>query len=228
MFDLPAYRTDSAARIWSQLDAPVHMLRLGAQAVDSATQKVAVTHDIWTPAREGHHYVYTLHLQPALTPAEVRSTAGYGRMSVALTNADFAALHSMLQQVKQLHSMYLAGVLDDAAKYSLSGEGDGLCFSTIYSLHNGLVSRNPAGVNVQPYRALQAMCAGFEMFIHRGRETITCGTFSLFNTFAGMAGLILEAERIMALVEGLEERDIQALESVQLTRERRARLQLVQ
>uniref|UniRef100_UPI000ADC8AAB hypothetical protein n=3 Tax=Pseudomonas aeruginosa TaxID=287 RepID=UPI000ADC8AAB len=62
---------------------------------------------------------------------------------------------------------------------------------------------------------------------HFGADLINCGHFSMPDAVAGMLGFVLEAERLMCLIDGQGESELQGLQALPAKRETQPRLKLV-
>ncbi|MEQ0863738.1 hypothetical protein [Pseudomonas aeruginosa] len=228
MFDIPAYRNSGAQRLLRKFERPVHMLRLDTHSINDDSGEVSLRNHLWNPT-EGFHFKYSLRLQPAMKPHEAKEAHGLGRMSLELTLGDFRALHSMLLRVKGLHEKYLSGELAEKGHFKIDSVGDRFTFSTNYALDNlygGLVEEGRLVPMVKP--SMSPRCTGFEVSVPVCEDFISCGRFSMPDAIKGMLGLVLEAERLMCLIDGHGESELQCLDALPAMRDSRPRLRLVQ
>ncbi|HBN9635006.1 hypothetical protein [Pseudomonas aeruginosa] len=227
MFDIPAYRNSGAERLLRPFERPVHMLRLDTHSVSDESGKVSLLTNLWKPT-EGFHFKYSLRLQPAMRPHEAKEAHGLGRMSLELALGDFRALHSMLLRVKGLHEKYLSGELAEKGHFKIVSVGDRFTFSTTYSLSNLFGGQVREGKLVPMERpSVNAHCTGFQVSVSFGADLINCGHFSMPDAVAGMLGFVLEAERLMCLIDGQGESELQGLQALPAKRETQPRLKLV-
>ncbi|MCR3807313.1 hypothetical protein K3Z95_03585 [Pseudomonas aeruginosa] len=227
MFDILAYRNSGAERLLRPFERPVHMLRFDPHSINDDSGEVSLRNHLWNPT-EGFHFKYSLRLQPAMKPHEAKEAHGLGRMSLELTLGDFRALHSMLQRVKGLHEKHLSGELAEKGHFKIVSVGDRFTFSTTYTLSNlfgGQVREGKLEPMERP--SVNALCTGFQVSVSVGADHINCGDFSMPDAVAGMLGFVLEAERLICVIDGQGESELQGLQALPAQRETQPRLKLV-
>ena len=195
------------------------MLDLFAMCIDDSTGLPRYNNK--DAALTGCHFEYGILFQPqpALQSSSKGSAAGEGGMNFQMDYEAFMALHSMLAQIKAAHLRFLDGMALSGAGTEVSGESDGLCFSSIYWAT--IASSREDGAEIKP------QCPGIEVYVRRGGERVVVGFLTLRTPLDCIAGLILEAERIHALIHGEPEENVLALKKMQLQRPAVRHLRLV-
>lgn len=207
-FRIPKYLTRSARLVLDSLNAPVNMLWLHAQTIDDITGKpnlVAARLD----ELPGHHFLYRIGIQP-----QVELVEGQRRWNPSFeldfSTSDFLTLHALLLRFKEHHQLYLDRTVTEASTTTLTEVSGGLCFELDYSLNK---SADP-----EKGDRLIPACQVLRVFHLASGEHTNIGTFRLFGPVTGMTGLLLEAERINAILNGEDAEAVAAIAQMPFTR----------
>lgn len=206
LFKIPAYTHRNAQQVLDDLGRPVNMLRLHGNIVDNGTTE----REIFSCQRvitSEHHYRYTIGFQPQ--PME-DSLNWSPHFQLEFRLADFLTLHALLMQIKETHLQFLAGKITEDGYSEFSQESDRLCFQSRYYLsrdaHLGLGS--PRGHRLVPN------CISIDVYIRMMAGRYDIGTYTLYSGMRCMAGLILEAERLHAIINGAEPEEVAAIQQI--------------
>lgn len=206
MFEIPGYTTRSAQKVLDHLNRPVNMLRLRAEVVHNETREALLFGDMWdlTPR---HHFQYTVGLQPQPMEESLNWTPHF---SLDFTLTDFQTLHTLLMKIKQEHLQLLAGKIQDEGETEYTSESDRFCFQALYrrskSLHWG--DDAPKGHRLVP------ICNSIDVYLKTAAGRFDIGHYSLYSGMRCMTGLILEADRIHAIINGAEPEEVASIEQL--------------
>ena len=206
LFQIPAYTHRNAQQVLDALGRPVNMLRLHSEIVDNETGERDIFSNRWELTPD-HHYRYTIGLQPQ--PME-DSLNWSPKFQLDFRLADFLVLHVLLMQIKDTHLQLLAGRITEDGFREFTQESDRLCFQCRYSLSRNarLSADSPRGNRLVPN------CISIDVYVRTPAGRYNIGTYSLYSGMRCMAGLILEAERLHAIIDGAEPEAVAAIEQV--------------
>lgn len=206
LFMIPAYMHRNAQHVLDGLSRPVNMLRLLGEIVDNETGKGECFSGMWelTP---NHHYRYRIGLQPQPLNDSLNWTPNF---QLEFELADFLILHTLLIQIKDAHQQLLDGKITEDGFKEFTQESDRLCFQCRYwhsrDVHPGPDS--PRGNRLVP------ICISIDVYIRTPAGRYDIGTYTLYSGMRCMTGLILEAERLHAIVNGAEPEEVAAIQQI--------------
>ncbi|KPC17263.1 Uncharacterized protein AC499_1424 [Pseudomonas amygdali pv. lachrymans] len=184
------------------------MLWLHTQSINNITGEPALHATAWDE-HPGHHFLYKIGIQPQVEMVDGQKS-WYPSFELEFTLSDFLTLHVLLLKFKQLHQNYLARQVTEASTTTLTELSGGLCFELDYTL----AKRNKAGDEDH----LTPECRALKVFHMASGQRTNIGTFKMFGAVTGMTGLLLEAERINAILNGDAPEAVGAIERMPFTR----------
>lgn len=197
------YLTRNAREVIDKLDAPVNMLWMHAHLINNQTGEEVARLKVREGLPAGHHLLYSVGIQPQ---GDVTLHRWLPRFDLKLTLDDFRALHSMLIKLKTLDLAFLAGDIPSDPLTTVSEISGRLCFEAHYKVMEEYVDADDC--------RLQSECDALHVYTLMGGERMDIGSFTLHRGIDDMTGLILEAERIFAILESKEPEEVQAIQRI--------------
>jgi hypothetical protein len=197
------YLTRNAREVIDSLEAPVNMLWMHAHLINNQTGEEVGLLRVREALPAGHHLLYSVGLQPQ---GEVTLHRWMPRFDLKLTLDDFRTLHTMLMKLKALDLAFLAGDIPPDPLTILSEISDRLCFEVHYKVMEDHVGACDCH--------LKSECDALHVYTLMGGERMDIGSFTLHHGIDDMTALILEAERIFAILESKEPVEVAAIQRI--------------
>ena len=197
------YLTRNARDVIDKLDAPVNMLWMHAHLINNQSGEEVGRLKVGEDLPAGHHLLYSVGIQPQ---GDVTLHRWLPRFDLKLTLDDFKTLHSMLIKLKALDQAFLAGDIPSLPLTVASETSDRLCFEAHYKVMEEYVGEEDC--------RLQSDCNALHVYTLVGGERLDIGSYRLHHGIDDMTGLILEAERIYAILEGKEPGEVASIQRI--------------
>lgn len=202
-FDFPRYTKTSPHKTFVDLPDRSGILFVNSLPVDKKTGEALLDRSFWHSSR-GAKFRNTVHLKPEPRHPENPNSADWApTFSFDLSPADFWTLHSLTSRVRQVHEQAMQDSLSEPVSHTINAEGPKFCFQTTYCMvpfqprFPGLI---PLPTDKQIFRPV---CTGIGVYLKTPTgDRIDIGTLTLFSAFESMARLMLDVDRVAAMLQG--------------------------
>lgn len=195
------YLKDNARLVLDGLGAPVNMLVLQTFVFDDISGDQVHGVNVGDEL-VASHFQYGIGIQSQSDRHDSASQGG-SHFELKFTLEDFRTLHSFLMKVKTHHQNFLVGASQNSITI-IAQDASRLCFDTQY-----LITKRSLPVIGD---VLMPVCREVRVYIWIGMQKTEIGTFNLNSDIEGLTGLILEADRLQAILNGAGQEDVSTIQ----------------